>query len=50
MKKHHGVAFGGGEYTYTSERKKLASRTEDITELIGYFHISNEHPGSLDSA
>ena len=47
MKRHENVSIGGqGDYTYTSEMTK--NTTQNITELMGYFHLSNQHNGSED--
>ena len=50
MKRHETVITGTGEFTYTSELKKLeaeqATNSEARTEYFGYFHLSNPHNDS----
>ena len=53
MKKHENVPTNtgnGGEYTYTSELLKSGAQRSTYTEIMGYFHPSNQHNGSEDAS
>ena len=49
MKRYQGTSMQG-EYTYTSDLKKMQGGSEYKTEYFGYFHISNAHYQSEDRA